>query len=110
MSTSNLLTPELQKDLLEFTQNLVRIKSLSGQEEAAIKFIEKKIAVAPEVKKIIISEILANKSRGEALTVDSLKAYLHMVAAAHANVDIKGRKIESFSQFYRLAFYSSKKD
>jgi len=43
MNSSDLLTPELQKDLLEFTQDLVRIKSLSGQEETAIKFIEKKM-------------------------------------------------------------------
>ena len=34
--------------------------------------------------------------------------YLLMVAAAQARIDIRGKKIESFSQFYRLAFYESK--
>jgi putative selenium metabolism hydrolase len=43
MGASNLLTPELQKGLIEFTQNLIRIKSLSGEEEAIIKFVEKKM-------------------------------------------------------------------
>lgn len=43
MNSSDLLTPVLQKELIEFTQNLVRIKSLSGQEEKVIKFIEKKM-------------------------------------------------------------------
>lgn len=43
MNSSDLLTPILQKELVEFTQNLVRIKSLSGQEEGVIKFIEKKM-------------------------------------------------------------------
>lgn len=43
MSGSNLLTPELQKELLEFTQSLVRIKSYSGQEEEIIRFIEKRM-------------------------------------------------------------------
>ena len=43
MNSSDLLTPVLQKELVEFTQNLVRIKSLSGQEEEVIKFIEKKM-------------------------------------------------------------------
>ena len=43
MSSSVLLTPVLQKELVEFTQNLVRIKSFSGQEEEVIKFIEKKM-------------------------------------------------------------------
>jgi putative selenium metabolism hydrolase len=43
MSSFDLLTPVLQKELIEFTQNLVRIKSFSGQEEEVIKFIEKKM-------------------------------------------------------------------
>lgn len=43
MNSSDLLTPVLQKELVEFAQNLVRIKSLSGQEEEVIKFIEKKM-------------------------------------------------------------------
>jgi len=37
------LPPELQQELVEFTQSLIRIKSMSGQEEEVIKFIERKI-------------------------------------------------------------------
>ena len=43
MNSSDLLTPEIEKELVEFTQSLVRIKSLSGQEEVVIKLIEKKM-------------------------------------------------------------------
>lgn len=43
MSGSNLLAPEFERELLVFTQDLVRIKSLSGQEEEIIRFIEKKM-------------------------------------------------------------------
>src|SRR6266540_25629 len=43
MDSSDLLTPELQRELIEFTQELVRIKSLSGQEEEIIRFIEQKM-------------------------------------------------------------------
>jgi putative selenium metabolism hydrolase len=40
MNRSDLPTPEIQEELIQFTQNLVRIRSLSGQEEEIIKFIE----------------------------------------------------------------------
>jgi putative selenium metabolism hydrolase len=43
MPASALLTPAEKEDLLEFTQQLVRIKSLSGQEEGILRFIEKKM-------------------------------------------------------------------
>jgi putative selenium metabolism hydrolase len=43
MNSSDLLTQELKKELIEFTQNLIRIKSLSGHEGEIIKFIEKKM-------------------------------------------------------------------
>ena len=43
MNASDLLTPELKKELIEFTQSLVRIKSLSGQEGEIVRFIEKKM-------------------------------------------------------------------
>jgi putative selenium metabolism hydrolase len=43
MNLSELLTPELQNELIEFTQSLIRIKSLSGQEEEVIKLIEKRM-------------------------------------------------------------------
>lgn len=35
------LSPAIQKELIEFTQNLIRIKSLPGQEEEIVKYIEK---------------------------------------------------------------------
>ena len=41
MNSSDLLTQELQQELIEFTQSLIRIKSMSGQEGEIIKFIEK---------------------------------------------------------------------
>ena len=43
MNRSDLLTPDLQKELIEFTQSLIRIKSLSGEEEEIIRFIEQKM-------------------------------------------------------------------
>lgn len=43
MNPSNLLTPELQKELIEFAQNLVRIKSFSGKEGEAANFIKEKM-------------------------------------------------------------------
>ena len=44
MHTSNLLSPELQSELIAFAQSLVRIKSLSGQEGEIIQFIKEKMA------------------------------------------------------------------
>ena len=43
MKTSDLITPELKHDLIEFTQSLVRIKSISGQEEEIVKHIANKM-------------------------------------------------------------------
>ena len=43
MSALDLITPEKQQELVEFTQSLIRIKSMSGQEEEIIRFIEKKM-------------------------------------------------------------------
>jgi putative selenium metabolism hydrolase len=43
MGISDLITAETQQELIEFTQNLIRIKSYSGQEKEIIKFIEKKM-------------------------------------------------------------------
>lgn len=40
MNNSGLIPPEVQKELIEFTQSLVRIKSLSGHEGEIIRFIE----------------------------------------------------------------------
>ena len=43
MNTLDLITPEIKHELIEFTQGLIRIKSMSGQEEGIIKFIEQKM-------------------------------------------------------------------
>ncbi|HSJ88077.1 MAG TPA: YgeY family selenium metabolism-linked hydrolase [Anaerolineales bacterium] len=43
MSIVDLITPELKQELIELTQSLIRIKSVSGQEEQIIKFIEQKM-------------------------------------------------------------------
>lgn len=43
MNTLDLIAPELQQELKDFTQSLIRIKSYSGQEEEIIKFIEQKM-------------------------------------------------------------------
>ncbi|HEU0296436.1 MAG TPA: YgeY family selenium metabolism-linked hydrolase [Anaerolineales bacterium] len=43
MSALDLITPEVKQELIEFTQSLIRIKSMSGQEEEIIRFIEKKM-------------------------------------------------------------------
>jgi putative selenium metabolism hydrolase len=43
MNSTDLLTIEVKEELIEFTQGLVRIKSLSGQEGEIIKFIQEKM-------------------------------------------------------------------
>jgi hypothetical protein len=37
-----------------------------------------------------------------------LKSYLHLVAAAQADVDIRGKDLDSFNSFFRLNFEKSK--
>ncbi len=43
MNKLDLITAEVKKELIEFTQSLIRIKSISGQEEEIIELIEKKM-------------------------------------------------------------------
>jgi putative selenium metabolism hydrolase len=43
VTASTLITPELQQQLIEFTQSLIRIQSYSGQEEQIIRFLEQKM-------------------------------------------------------------------
>ena len=43
MLKNKLLTLDLEKEILEFAQNLVQTKSYSGQEKAAIKLVEQKM-------------------------------------------------------------------
>ncbi len=56
MNGTDLLTAELQKELIEFTQSLIRIKSLSGEEEQIIKFIEQKM-VALGYEEVILDSM-----------------------------------------------------
>lgn len=39
----DIMPPEIQQELIEFTQSLIRIQSYSGQEEQIIRFIEQKM-------------------------------------------------------------------
>ena len=43
MNPTDVLEPELQKAVIRFAQDLVRIKSYSGQEEQAIRFVEQRM-------------------------------------------------------------------
>jgi putative selenium metabolism hydrolase len=43
MDKTRLLTPQMRAELIEFTCDLVRIKSFPGQEEEAIRFIERRM-------------------------------------------------------------------
>ena len=43
MTTSEPITQEIKKEIISIAQNLIRIKSFSGQEEKIVKFIEKKM-------------------------------------------------------------------
>lgn len=43
MNQSDLISPDLQADLISFTQDLVRTKSISGQERDVVQLIEKKM-------------------------------------------------------------------
>lgn len=43
MSILELITPDIQQELIDFTQSLIRIKSLSGQEEEIIRLIERRM-------------------------------------------------------------------
>jgi putative selenium metabolism hydrolase len=45
MNPSNIPSVELQQELVDFTQDLVRIKSYSGQEEQIIRYIEQKMKI-----------------------------------------------------------------
>jgi putative selenium metabolism hydrolase len=43
MNPSHLLPPDWQNELVQFAQELIRIKSYSGQEEQAIRFVEQRM-------------------------------------------------------------------
>ena len=56
MNLSDLVTPQVQAELIAFTQSLVRIKSISGQEEEAVRRIEKEM-VALGYDEVIIDSM-----------------------------------------------------
>ena len=66
MSASDLVTPQMGKELLEFAQSLVRIKSISGQEGAVIQFIREKMLTLgfDEVKIDSMGNVLGRIGRG----------------------------------------------
>jgi putative selenium metabolism hydrolase len=67
MSVLDLITLEIKQELIEFTQSLLRIKSMSGQEEEIIKFIEQKMKALGYDEVIIDSmgNILGRIGNGE---------------------------------------------
>jgi putative selenium metabolism hydrolase len=67
MNSSELLTQELQNELLEFSQSLVRIRSYSGQEEEILRFIEQKMKALgyDEVKIDSMGNLLGRIGNGE---------------------------------------------
>ncbi len=74
MSESKLVSRNVQNELIEFAQDLVRIKSLSGQEGEVIKFIEQKMLVLgyDEVTIDAMGNLLGKIGNGEkAILFDS---------------------------------------
>jgi putative selenium metabolism hydrolase len=67
MNATDILTPELQHELLQFAQDLVRIKSLSGEEGEIIKFIEQKMIALgyDEVRIDSMGNVLGRIGSGE---------------------------------------------
>lgn len=67
MDSSDLLTSERKGDLIEFTKNLVRIKSYSGHEGEAFRFIERKMRALgyEEVKVDALGNLLGRIGSGE---------------------------------------------
>jgi putative selenium metabolism hydrolase len=67
MNLSDLMTPELQGELIAFTQSLIRIKSYSGQEEEIIRYIEQKMRDLgyDEVKIDSMGNLVARIGTGE---------------------------------------------
>jgi putative selenium metabolism hydrolase len=67
MKSSDLITQEVQKELVEFSQELIRIKSLSGQESEIIKLIYKKMSGLgyDEVKIDSLGNVVGRIGNGE---------------------------------------------
>lgn len=38
------------------------------------------------------------------ITKEELRSYMHLIAAAQADVDIRGKNLDSFKGFYKLNF------
>ena len=74
MNRSDLVTPEIKQELIGFTQSLIRIRSMSGQEEKIIKFIEQKMRTLgyDEVLVDAMGNVLGRIGHGEkAILFDS---------------------------------------
>ncbi|WP_315118261.1 YgeY family selenium metabolism-linked hydrolase [uncultured Clostridium sp.] len=71
MKNLDVIMEEVKKDLIEFTQDLVRIKSYSGQEEKLINFIERKMKFL-EYDEVIIDSmgnVLGRIGNGEKIVM-----------------------------------------
>jgi putative selenium metabolism hydrolase len=66
MNTSNVLSPQIETEIIELAQSLVRIKSLPGEEEAAIKFVAQKMTALgyDEVTIDTMGNVLGRIGRG----------------------------------------------
>jgi putative selenium metabolism hydrolase len=74
MGSISVVSSEVNPELIAFTQDLVRIKSFSGQEEEAIRFIERKMSAIGYEKIVIDSmgNLLGRIGNGEkAILFDS---------------------------------------
>ena len=58
MGKFNLLAPKVEAELINFTQHLVRIKSVTGDEEKITAFIEKKMKEMVLLKLLISLQIV----------------------------------------------------
>lgn len=67
INASHLLSTDLEQEVIEFAQALIRIKSLSGQEEEIIRFIEQKMIALgyDEVTIDSMGNIVGRIGRGE---------------------------------------------
>ncbi|MFO7914970.1 MAG: YgeY family selenium metabolism-linked hydrolase [Candidatus Krumholzibacteriales bacterium] len=67
LSGKELISPETEKEVISFASDLVKIKSVSGNEEEIIKFIEKKMKSLDydEVKVDSMGNLLGRVGRGD---------------------------------------------
>ncbi len=84
MNQSNLLSAKIEEEIIELAQSLIRIRSLPGQEEAAIKFVAQKME-ALGYDKVIIDAMGNVVGRiGSGAKTFLLDAHVDTVAASDA--------------------------